>query len=274
MTAYECRGVSFGYPQAARMAVRDVSVRIDKARVFAIVGPNGSGKSTLLRLLAGTSTPASGSVDFMGRSLTTWPRREVARVLGVVTQAEELQFPLSVRDLVGLGRYPYLGPWQRERDVDQAAVSAAMDRCGVTDLADRPASEVSGGEFQRVRVARALAQEPEVLLLDEPTTSLDIHYQMSIFELLRDLCHNDGVTVVVVTHQLNLAARFADELLLLQEGRAIRWGVPKEVLVGPVLEDVYGWPLSVVPFAGPGPDQGAPQIVPLRTDSREGGKGE
>jgi len=264
VTVFDCEDVTYGYPRASTPALAGVSTRIGRAGVFAIVGPNGSGKSTLLRLLAGTAFPSRGTLQFMGRPLAEWPRRELARVLGVVTQSEELHFPLTVRDLVSLGRYPYLGPWQREGDHDRVAVAGAMERCGVADLAERPASEISGGEFQRVRIARALAQEPQVLLLDEPTTALDVHYQMSIFELLHDLSRGDDVTVIVVTHQLNLAARFADELLLLNEGRTVSQGPPDQVLVGPVLEEVYGWPLSVVPLSAAGPDHGAPQIVPLR----------
>ncbi len=264
MTVFASAGVSFTYPGAERPAVTDVPIDISPGGMFGIVGPNGSGKSTLLNLLTGVALPTHGAIRFFDRPLREWPRREMARTLGVVTQREEIQFPLTVRELVALGRYPYLGPWQREGDADRRAVSHAMEVCGVLELADRPTSRVSGGEFQRVRIARALAQDPEVLLLDEPTASLDIHYQMSIFELLESLVSNTGVTVVLVTHQLNLAARFAGQLLLLGRGRAIRQGVPKDVLVRSVLEDVYGWPVSVAAFPGPGPDLGAPQVVPLR----------
>ncbi len=268
MSVYESPGVSFTYPRAATPALSEVPVDIPRGGVFGVVGPNGSGKSTLLRLLTGVAAPTGGTLGFFGRPLSDWPRRDVARTLGVVTQTEEIQFPLTVRDLVALGRYPYLGPWQRERERDRRAVVEAMERCGVLDLADRPTSEISGGEFQRVRIARALAQEPDVLLLDEPTSSLDIRYQMSIFELLRGLTGAAGVTVVLVTHQLNLAARFADQLLLLDRGRAIRQGAPEDVLVRPVLEEVYRWPVHVAALPGPGPDEGAPQVVPLRAPER------
>ena len=269
---FACDRLAFTYPGAAAPAVVDLDAQVPRTGVHAIVGPNGSGKSTLLKLMAGTLEPSAGTVHFLDRALSDWPRRELARVLGVVAQSEDLRFPLTVRELVALGRYPYLGPWQRERTIDRDAVASAMERCEVTAFAERPASSLSGGEFQRARIARALAQEPEVLLLDEPTSALDIHHQMATFGLLRDLAHTGGVTVLVVTHQLNLAARFADTLLLLHEGRRMAQGTPVDVLTESLLEDVYDWPLTVVPFPAAGPDRGAPQVVPLRPDSASDGR--
>ena len=160
-----------------------------------------------------------------------------------------------------MGRYPYLGPWQRERAEDVAAIRRAMDRCDVTQFADRWLSTLSGGERQRVRLARALAQEPSVLVLDEPTTFLDIRHEMTTFELLRDL-RDEGTTVVLATHNLNLAARYADDLVLMRDGRLVARGAPADVLTAERVAAVYDWPVAIVPHAA-----GAPQVVPQRRAS-------
>ncbi|HET6230621.1 MAG TPA: ABC transporter ATP-binding protein, partial [Longimicrobiaceae bacterium] len=185
--SWRCEGLAFRYPDSARAAVDGVSLEIPGGACTAVLGPNGSGKSTLLRLLLGTLTPERGTVQFRGRAVAAWPRVEMAREVGVVPQGEELAFPILVRELVAMGRYPYLGSWRREGPDDRRAVEEAMRRCDVLHLAGRPVSTLSGGEQQRARVARALAQEPSVLALDEPTASLDISHEMSIFELLREL---------------------------------------------------------------------------------------
>jgi iron complex transport system ATP-binding protein len=162
----------------------------------------------------------------------------------------------SAREIVAMGRYPYLGPWQRERPEDAAAIRRAMERCDVSEFADRWLSTLSGGERQRVRLARALAQEPSVLVLDEPTTFLDVRHEMTTFALLRDL-RDAGTTVVLATHNLNLAARYADDLVLMREGRVAARGTPAEVLTVQQVTAVYDWPVAVVHHVG-----GAPQIVP------------
>ena len=202
---------------------------------------------------------------YAGRPVTEWPRRELATRIGVVPQEEELVFPLSVRELVALGRYPRLGALGREGAEDRAAIRRAMETCDVAELADRPVGSLSGGERQRARIARALAQEPGTLVLDEPTASLDIRHEMEILELAASLSAG-GVTVVLVTHAINLAARYATRLLLLDappRGRAAAEGAPGEVVTRERIAAVYGWPVAVVPHPGPGPDAGAPQVVAL-----------
>ncbi len=169
-----------------------------------------------------------------------------------------------------MGRYPHLGLWEREDWDDRSAVHRAMERCAVARFGDRSFDTLSGGERQRVRIARALAQDPETLVLDEPTASLDIRHEMSIFELLRDLARGRGITVVVVTHHLNLASRYASELLLLHEGRRVAEGAPSDVLTRKIVERVYDWTVDVREHAGPGPDAGAPQVVPLAGDGDGG----
>jgi ABC-type cobalamin/Fe3+-siderophores transport system ATPase subunit len=260
---FEALDLRFAYPGAPRPAVENVSLRVPPGSLFAIVGPNGSGKSTLLKLLLGLLAPAAGQVRFEGRPLAEWGRRELARRIGVVPQAEELVFPVSVRELVAMGRYPHLGPWRPEGPADRHAIEQAMLRCGILDLAARPLSTLSGGERQRARIARALAQEPGTLVLDEPTASLDVRHEMAIFELLRELTTQGGATVVLVTHNLNLAARYATEILLLDRGRPAAHGPPDQVLSRAAIEAVYRWPVAVTRHPGPGPDAGAPQIVPL-----------
>lgn len=260
---YRAEGVSFTYPGAREPALRGASLQVERGELYGIIGPNGSGKSTLLKLLLGAREPEAGSLLYDGRPPAAWSRRELARRVGVVPQHEETAFPLTVRELVAMGRYPHLGPWRPEGEADREAVREAMDRCDLEGLADRPVSTLSGGERQLARVARALAQRPRVLVLDEPTVSLDIRHEMEIFRLLRELVEGSEVTVVLVTHNLNAAARAADRLLLLESGSAAAEGPPAEVLTRETVERVYGWPVRVTRHPGPGPDAGAPQVVPL-----------
>ena len=261
--AFEADGLLFRYPGAERPALRDVSLRVRRGELYGIVGPNGSGKSTLLRVLLGSLTPGEGRVTFDGRPPEAWERRALARRVGVVPQREEVAFPLRVRDFVAMGRYPHLGPWRAEGEEDRAAVRAAMERCDLAGLADRAFATLSGGERQQARVARARAQEPEALVLDEPAVSLDLRHEMEILGLLGDLVADGGVTVLLVTHHLNAAARSADRLLLLEEGRSTAEGPPAEVLTREAVERAWKWPVRVTRHPGPGPDAGAPQVVPL-----------
>ncbi len=262
---FETRGVTFAYP-ATGPVVADVTVAIPEGRLCAVLGPNGSGKSTLLKLLTGLLQPLQGTVYFRGKPVGEWPVRARAREIAVVPQTEETRFPMTVRHSVAMGRYPHLGPWRPERPVDRDAIEAAMARASVAHLRDRTVQQLSGGERQRVRIARALAQESSVLVLDEPTSSLDVHYEMEILELLSGL-RDDGVTLVMVTHSLNLAARYADRLLLMSEGNVIREGDARDVLDRDTLESVYAWPFAIVDHSLPGPDRGAPQVVALRPDA-------
>jgi len=255
--------VDFTYAGAPRPALARVNAAIRDGSLCAIIGPNGSGKTTLLRLLLGGLRPDSGSVQFAGRDVRAWPRRTFAQRVGAVTQVEEMPFPITVRELVAMGRYPHLGPWRRAARADEMAIEKAMERCGMSEFAGRTMDRLSGGERQRARLARALAQEPATLVLDEPTASLDIAHEMAIFELLAGFSRHDGTTVVVVTHNLNLAARYADALLVLDRGSVVADGAPGDVLTRETIERTYHWPVHVHAHPGPGPDAGAPQIAPL-----------
>jgi iron complex transport system ATP-binding protein len=262
MSGWRTEGVWYRYPEAAAPALRDLSLEIRPGRTTAVLGPNGSGKSTLMRVLLGLMDPSRGTVTFGGRRVGEWGRGALARAVGVVPQGEEAVFPIPVRELVAMGRFPHLGPWRREREADRRAIGAALGRADVAHLAARPLGTLSGGERQRVRIARALAQEAPTLALDEPTAALDVAHEMAIFELLRDLARG-GRTVLLATHNLNLASRYADRLVLLDGGAVAAEGPPAAVLTRETIERVYGWPVEVVPHPGPGPDAGAPQVVPL-----------
>lgn len=261
--------LTFRYPHGTASALSGVSFAVERGRMFALIGPNGSGKSTLIRALLGSVVPLRGSVFYEDRPISDWSRTDLARRVGVVTQIEEMPFPVIVRDLVATGRYPQLGALRPESDADRAAVARAMQRCDVTGLAERRMDTLSGGERQRARIARALAQTPDTLVLDEPTAALDIAHEMVVFELLRSLAHDEGRTVVVATHNVNLAARYADSLLLLDKGAVAISGNPKSVMQKDIIESVYGWPVSAHTHAGPGFDTGAPQVAPLSRISKD-----
>ena len=265
---WRARELCYRYPDAGTDAVRDASLELGREEVVALVGPNGAGKTTLLLLLLGARRPRGGRIDFGGRPLETWSTGSLARRVGVLPQHEEPAFEVSVRELVAMGRYPHLGAWRRERPSDRAAVEQALERCGLVPLAGRPFATLSGGERQRARLARALAQGPEALVLDEPTASLDVASEMEMWELLRQEARA-GRGVLLTTHNLNLAARYADRMLLLGGGRLLGAGRPGEVLTEDRVADAYGWPVRVFSHPGPGPDRGAPQVVPLRADGEE-----
>ncbi len=270
MITWRCDSLVFRYPDARTAAIDNVSLEVGVGRCTVLIGPNGSGKSTLVRLLLGVIRPTSGEVVFRSQAIHRWNRAALAREVGVVPQREEIVFPLTVRELVAMGRYPHLGAWRREDAADRTAIRDAMVRCDVDDLSDRPIGTLSGGERQLARVARALAQEPGALALDEPTVALDIRHEMAIFELLRELGRS-GVTVLLVTHNLNLAARYADRLVLLSGGRVVSEGAPSDVLNRDLVEEVYGWPVDIRPLTGRGAEAGTPQVVPLRRDATAGG---
>lgn len=251
------------YPRRERPAVDGVSFDAPAASVTAVAGPNGSGKSTLVRALIGRVPPERGRMLVGDEDVRAMPPRARARRVGVVTQREEPAFPLSVGEYVAMGRFPHRGGWGGPTGADERAVAAAAERAGAAELLTRRTDELSGGEWQRVRIARALAQESGALVLDEPTTFLDVAHEMAVFELLDSLARG-GMTVLLVSHQLNLVARFAAKIVLLHRGRVAASGTPAEVMRGETLESVYEWPLVVTRD----PAVGAPALVPLRGRGR------
>ncbi|MFC1660612.1 ABC transporter ATP-binding protein [Gemmatimonadota bacterium] len=255
---FEALDLSVRYGRAQRPALDGVNMRVPEGTLYAVLGPNGSGKSSLMRALLGVVPCSAGQVRVAGRETKSWSRRALAREIGAVAQAEHLTFPLVVRDFVGMGRYPHLGALRPHGEADHKAVENALRRCDVLELGERDITTLSGGEVQRVRIARALAQEPSGLVLDEPTASLDVRHEMSIFGLLRTSADR-GMTVLLITHHINLAARFADRLLLLDRGRVAAEGTVEDVLEEEVLQRVYRWPIAV----RTDPVTGAPQVTPL-----------
>jgi iron complex transport system ATP-binding protein len=259
----EFNEVTVRYPNREQPALQRASLLVARGRITAVVGPNGSGKSTLVRALVGSAGLASGTISLDGRDLRHEGRRVVATRIAVMTQREEPAFPLRVREYLALGRYPHLGIWRMAGRADRDAITRAVALTETAEFQDRPITELSGGEWQRVRLARALAQGGDAIVLDEPTTFLDVGHEMGIFELLSRLA-GEGQAVLLVSHQLNLVARFADHMVLLHRGCVAAAGDVSSVMRGPILERVYEWPLVVTRD----PAVGAPALIPLRVRPR------
>lgn len=257
--------VAVRYAGAKSRALDNVTLRAPAGEVTAVTGPNGSGKSTLVRALLRRQILEHGRILIDGRDQASMSPIEVSRLVAVAPQREEPAFPMRVDEYVGLGRYPHLGLWQSPSSADARAVSTAVERAGLEQFVSRRTDALSGGEWQRVRIARALAQGGRLLVLDEPTTFLDLSHEMSLFELL-DALAAEGMAVLIVSHQLNLVARFARSVVLLHHGRVVAAGSPAEVMQAPMLERVYEWPLVV----SRDPAIGAPSLVPLRRKALRG----
>ncbi|MGY1601367.1 ABC transporter ATP-binding protein [Geodermatophilus sp. SYSU D00815] len=244
----------------AKVVVDGLDLELTEGSFTAIVGPNGCGKSTLLRALGRLMRPAAGRTLLDGRSIFEQPTREVAKVLGLLPQSPTAPEGLTVADLVARGRYPHqswLRQWSRD---DESAVSEALAWTDMADLADRPVDALSGGQRQRAWISMALAQGTDLLLLDEPTTYLDLSHQIDVLELVARLHAERGRTVVVVLHDLNLAARYAGRLVAMKDGRLVASGTPAEVLTERLLADVFDLEARVVPD----PVTGTPMVVPVR----------
>ena len=248
----------FGYGREP--VLRDVSLAVGPGELIGVIGPNGGGKTTLVRLMSGVARPQAGTVSLGGQPLATLRRRAVARRIAVVPQDPHVDFPFTVLEVVLMGRAPHAaGPFALPDARDVALARAAMHRLDVAGVEHRSLEQLSGGERQRVLLARALVQEPEVLLLDEPTTHLDLRHQVGIYDVVRGLAREHGLAVVSVLHDLNLAALYCDRLVLLAGGRVAREGPPTDVLTVDVLTSAYGTPV----FVGRIDATGTPIVVPL-----------
>lgn len=253
----EARDLTLAYDRNA--VVAELSVRVEAGRITALVGANASGKSTLLRGLSRLLRPAGGAVYLDGRAIARLSTKEVARRMAVLPQDPELPEGVTVRELAAQGRYPHqrlLRQWSRE---DEAAVERALEATGTADLAERPLDELSGGQRQRAWIAMTLAQETEVLLLDEPTTFLDMAHQMEVLELLRELNERGGRTIVMVLHDLNQAARYADRIVAIRDGRLLADGPPEAVITEETVRAVFGLEVRVIEH----PVAGTPLCVPV-----------
>ncbi|WP_226341094.1 ABC transporter ATP-binding protein [Gemmobacter serpentinus] len=253
----EVRGLTLGYP--GRAVLRDLSLRMPSGRVTAILGPNGCGKSTLLRALGRLIVPQGGSVQLGGRDLRGYEPRLLARRLGILPQAPLAPEGITVADLVGRGRAPWRGLLSGWSTADREAVARALAAVHLEDMAERPISELSGGQRQRAWIALALAQETEILLLDEPTTWLDLPHQIEVLRLFQRLNRERGLTVISVLHDLNLAARHSDHLVLLGRDGLVAEGAPEAVLTPLHLARAFGLEARVMPD----PVTATPMVVPL-----------
>jgi iron complex transport system ATP-binding protein len=255
MTTLHAETVAAGY--GARMVLHGCTLPIARGEVVAIVGPNGAGKSTLLRVLAGLLRPSSGFVRIDGVDIATLGRRELARRIAVVPQIFDTLFPFSVREVVGLGRTARLGIFGGASPADVAAVDRAIADLDLDGLASRRIDQLSGGERQRAVLAMALAQEADVLLLDEPTVHLDPAHQVAMLRLVRELACARGLAVAAVLHDLNLAASMATRVAVMADGRVVCDGTPDTVLNADLIGDVFGLGLAVVRY------EGRPIVVPM-----------
>jgi iron complex transport system ATP-binding protein len=256
MTRLRAERLTLGYDGPP--VVADLDVTLLDGKVTAIVGANACGKSTLLRGLARLLKPRSGAVYLDGRALDGIGTLDVAKVLGLLPQTPLAPDGITVADLVSRGRYPHQGWFRRWTADDHAAAVRALAATGTADLVDRPVRQLSGGQRQRVWVAMALAQETDLLLLDEPTTHLDINHQVELLRLLRTLNADSGKTIVVVLHDLNLACRFVDHVIAMADGRIVAEGPPGEVVTAELVAKVFGLSCVVVPD----PVAGTPMVVP------------
>ncbi len=238
MTLLLAEGARFAY--GGRQVLDGVDVGVEAGEIVGLIGPNGAGKSTLVRLLAGVLRPAGGTVRLHGRPIADWKPALRAREVALVPQDPAVDFPYTVLEVVLMGRAPHLPPLALPRRHDLALARAALARLDMADLEARRIDELSGGERQRVFLARALAQDPRILLLDEPTTHLDLRHQTQLHDVARRRCREDGLGVLTVLHDLNLAAAFCDRLVLLAGGRVVSAGRPADVLDGATLERAFG----------------------------------
>ncbi|WP_232666463.1 ABC transporter ATP-binding protein [Pseudonocardia sp. TRM90224] len=250
------QGLGLGYGD--RAVVEGLSVTIPDARITAIVGPNACGKSTLLRGLARLLRPRAGTVVLDGADMARVPAATLATRLGMLPQQPVAPDGITVADLVGRGRHPHQRWFRQWSAADEAAVAAALTATGTADLADRAVDELSGGQRQRVWIALALAQDPAIMLLDEPTTFLDLAHQVDLLDLLRELNVLHGRTIVLVLHDLNLAARYADHLVAMKDGRIAAEGPPADVVRADVVGEVFGLDCAVIED----PLTGTPLVLP------------
>jgi len=250
-----------------RPVLNDVSFSVIEGEFFVIIGPNGSGKTTLVKAMSGAVRPQRGDVQILGRPLRGYSGKALAQCVAMVPQVAPVDIPFTVAEVVLMGRSPHL-PWMGlEQRIDLEIAERAMHFTHVAHLAGRKLDHLSAGERQRVLIARAICQQPRILLLDEPTSALDLAHQVQIMDLLDQLRNDEGITVVVVSHDLNLAALYADRLLLMKEGGVVALGEPGEVLTFEILEDTYGCALLV----DKNPVKGVPRITVVPGDAIVGG---
>lgn len=257
MVTIEAQNLSIAY--GSRLIVPDLSITLHAGEITALLGPNGSGKSTVLRALARLLQPSQGVIYINGRNILQQSTRELARQLAMLPQSAETPGGITVRDLVAYGRYPHQSLLGGLSQKDWAAIDWALNITGLEPLAERVVDTLSGGERQRAWIAMALAQQTQILLLDEPTTFLDIRHQLEILSLVRNLNRTHGLTVGWVLHDLNQAAAYSDRLILLSQGQVVTSGTPQEVMTAHTIRRVFGVEMTVIPH----PVTGSPTCLPF-----------
>lgn len=254
---FRAEQITAGYDN--KTILQDVSVTIPSNKISIIIGANGCGKSTLLKTMARLITPTSGQVTLDGQAIQKMPPKQLAKILGLLPQSPIVPEGITVADLVGRGRFPhhsFLNGWSKK---DYEAVAEAMEMMNITEFADRHIDELSGGQRQRVWIAMALAQQTDILFLDEPTTYLDITYQVEILDLLTDLNRKYGTTIVMVLHDINLSARYADYIFALHEGKLVSEGPPSDIITNSLIKDIFALDCMVIED----PVSNSPSVVPI-----------
>ena len=254
-TAIKAENLTCGYDQ--RTVLEDLTFVLHQGEMLGVIGPNGSGKSTLIRALTRILPLRRGSIELYGRPLEDYTVREIARQIAVIPQLTPVTFAFSSLDVVMMGRTPHLGRFQRAGPGDLDIALESMRRTDSLSFRDRPIHELSGGERQRVIIARALAQQPSILLLDEPTSFLDLNHQVEVFDLLRHVCATDGLAVLCVSHDLNLSSEYCTRLMMLKDGRTYAEGPPERILTHRHIKAVFETDVTVIQS----PYSGSPQII-------------
>ncbi|HIW88661.1 MAG TPA: ABC transporter ATP-binding protein [Candidatus Ligilactobacillus excrementipullorum] len=254
---FYCENITAGYAQ--QDILKDVSLRIPAGKISVLIGANGCGKSTLLRVLGGFLCPRAGQVCLDGKQLKKYSAKQVAQLLAILPQQTSAPVGLKVVDLISQGRFPHHSLFSKFTKTDEQAVFEAMEMVGISELAQRDVSELSGGQRQRVWIALALAQQTDIIFLDEPTTFLDMTYQVEILDLLADLNHRYGKTIVLILHDINLAARYADKLFALKDGALVTEGTPEKVVKTDLIKEVFGLNSLIVED----PIVHSPMVVPI-----------
>lgn len=255
--AFQAEQTVAGYDN--KTIVHGISLAIPSNKISIIIGANACGKSTLLKTLARLIKPTSGNITLDGKQISKIPPKQLARVLGLLPQSPIVPEGISVADLVGRGRYPHQSMFSGWTKKDYEAVAEAMEIMKITELANHNIDELSGGQRQRVWIAMALAQQTDILFLDEPTTFLDITYQVEILDLLTDLNRKHGTTIVMVLHDINLSARYADYIFALHQGKLMAEGVPSKIITSALVKDIFGLNSTVIND----PISGSPLVVPI-----------
>lgn len=240
----ELNRIFFSY--GPKEVLHGIDFQIKESSFLALIGPNGSGKSTLVKVMAGLLAPDSGEVLLQGNPVKDYAPRDLARLLAVIPSEHHFDFPFRVRDVVAMGRFSHLGPLEGLRPQDHQAVDEALELTSTEELAERSIAELSSGERQRVLIARALAQQANALILDEPNAHLDINHQIAVFRLLAHLHRQSGKTIIVVLHDLTMVGAFCRQVALMQEGRIVRQGSPREIITEEMILEIYGARVQVV----------------------------